>query len=135
MYEVARPLPPVSWIPAEAASVLQERGSVPAGAVVQPLERVGHNRYGGAVPGRGIVLISEAEVGAWQVELSDGTELRPRMAGGVVIVEIPGEARELVVEHGRQATRTLAVVLEVLSVLLVASLVLRPPAFATEEPG
>jgi GT2 family glycosyltransferase len=128
VYRVDAFVPRVAWVPRTAVAALDRRGTVPATAETTTLEDLSGARYRGEVPGNGSILISEAEVGAWQAELPGDRRVNARSVDGIVRIDLPDEAAEVEVRHGRQSRRTLAVSLQLVALLLVVSLLLRPPS-------
>jgi hypothetical protein len=133
VYEVTAFAPRVSWVPLSTVTAIERRGTAPAGGVSEAFERTGTATFEGEVPGRGALLVSETEVGAWQAVLPDGQEIEAEGLRGLVRIDVPEDAGSAVVEHGAQTRRTVAVTIQVLAVLLVLSMMLRPPSFAVER--
>ena len=94
----------------------------------------GGTTFRGDVPGGGAVLVSEAEVSAWTARVGDSADLDARASGGLVRFDLGPDDMKVVVSHGQQGARTLAVTVQVLALLLVISLVLRAPSAPTAVP-
>lgn len=133
VYEVTAFAPRVSWIPLSTVTAIERRGTPPTELGAQAFERTGSAAFHGAVPDRGTLLVSETEVGAWHADLADGRRVEASRLSGLVRLDVPEDADSATVEHGGQARRTAAVTVQVLAVLLVLSIVLRPPSFALER--
>ena len=133
VYEVTAFAPRVSWVPLSTVTVIERRGTPPSQMGAVPYERVGAATYRGPVPDRGTLLVSETEVGAWYAQLGTGRRVEASGLSGLVRIDVPADAETATVTHGAQARRTAAVTLEVLAVLLVLSVMLRPPSFALER--
>ena len=133
VYEVTAFVPRVSWVPLSMVTAIERRGTPPSRIAAEPYERVGAATYQGPVPDRGILLVSETEVGDWYAELDTGRRVEASPLSGLVRIDVPEDASSAEVTHGGQARRTAAVTIEVLAVLLVLSVMLRPPSFALER--
>ncbi len=133
VFEVTSFLPRASWVPQSTVRALQRRGAPPTDAGASGLERVGTSTFRGGVTSAGAIVLSETEADGWHARLADGSEVGASTTAGLVTIDVPADAGKVQVEHGPQSARTLAVTLQVLAVLLVLSLMLRPPSFSLEE--
>lgn len=127
-------LPRATVVPPDVALSVARRGELPSRAEVTPLQPSAATRYEGAAPDGGIVLLAEAADGDWQVT-ADGRRVQGQEQAGLVRFDLPGPAGEVVVRHAGQASRTAAVLLQLLFLFTAVSLMLRPPGFATEGSG
>lgn len=132
VFEVTAFAPRVSWVPQTTVATIQRRGTPPSTIGAQAFERVGSATFRGEVPRRGTLLISETEAAAWHARLGDGRTVDASSLSGLVGIDVPDDAGTVLVEHGGQARRTAAVALQVVALLLVLSVMLRPPSFALE---
>jgi GT2 family glycosyltransferase len=136
--------------PVSVGRVLDVEGSLPRAAVVAdapaadgtgapgdgltPLRPVGPGHYVGRSDAGGTLHLAEPASPGWRVT-ADGRPLRVEQADGLVVVpDVPADAR-VEITHARTAARSLAVAGQLLALLLVVSLVLRPPRFARRPPG
>jgi GT2 family glycosyltransferase len=133
VYEVAAWIPRVAFVPRATVDAIARRGVPPTAFSPEPFERVGTATFRGDVDGRGAILVSETEVGAWHARLADGRDVAASSSAGLVRIDVPADVGVVEVTHGAQARRTLAVTLQLVAVLLVMSVMLRPPSFALEE--
>lgn len=133
VYEVTAFAPRVSWVPLSTITAIERRGTPPVDIGAQAFERTDSATYVGDVPERGALLVSETEVGAWHADLGDGATVDAERLSGLVRIDVPDDAGTVTVEHGAQARRTAGVAAQVFAVLLVLSIVLRPPSFALER--
>lgn len=133
VYEVTAWLPRVAFVPRTTVDAIARRGVPPTTMGADAFDRVGTATFRGEVDGRGAILVSETEVSAWHARLADGREVMATSSAGLVRIDVPADAGVVEVEHGGQSRRSLAVTLQVLAVLLVLSVMLRPPSFALEE--
>ncbi len=85
------------------------------------------------MPGAGAILVSETEVGAWRAILEDGRVVRATSTAGLVSIDVPADAGTVTIQHAAQARRTAALVAQLVALLLVFSIVLRPPSAALQE--
>ncbi len=134
VFEVTSFLPRVAWVSDSAVEAIDERGTPPTDLDLVPLPSAGGTTFRGDVPGGGAVLVSEAEVSAWTARVGDAADLDARASGGLVRFDLGPDDMKVVVSHGHQAARTLAVAAQILAVLLVISLVLRAPSAPTAVP-
>jgi GT2 family glycosyltransferase len=125
---VASALPRASAVPADAVGALADVGRLPDDVVPEPLTVLADGRIVGDVDGGEVVLVNQPA----------GDQLEARVAGRVLqtvdapvtAFEVPEDGGRVVIEPAGQATRTLALTGQLLVVLLVFSLMLRPPGFA-----
>ncbi|MBW3661464.1 MAG: glycosyltransferase family 2 protein [Actinobacteria bacterium] len=132
VYRVTEWLPRVAFVPTAVADSLSRRGELPLGTDPVPFVPLGATRYVGDAPTSGEVLVSEAAAGGWTAR-ADGAALPLRVQSGLVRFGVPVRADVITVEYARQSSRTALVLIELLVFLLVVSLMLRPPRFATGE--
>ncbi|MFP5310298.1 MAG: glycosyltransferase [Actinomycetes bacterium] len=129
VYELTTWVPRAVLVPTDAVDVAARRGELPAGVSAVPLDRVGDDRFEGAAPTGGSVLLAEAEADGWRVR-ADGAVVPGVLADGLLRFDLPGPAEQVVLEHVDRTHRVL-VAIQALLLLLVVSLMLRPPGFAT----
>lgn len=125
---VAGSLPRASVVEAAAAETLRTTGTLPEGAEVARLRVTPDGRASGTVETGGVLLLAELSGDRFEAT-ADGRPL-PQLNGQVTAFEVPDGASRIEVEPAGQAGRTLALTGQVLIVLLVLSLMLRPPGFA-----
>jgi GT2 family glycosyltransferase len=125
---VADALPRAGVVSVEDAEVLTATGSLPADAEVAPLEVTADGRVEGRAPSDGVLLVTELQDGEWSAT-GDGARLTAFDAP-IVAFEVPEAGVSLDVAHVGQGARALALSGQLLALLLVISLALRPPGFA-----
>lgn len=133
VFEISAFAPRVSWVPLSTIVAVERRGAPPSQVEAQAFDRVGSASFRGPTPERGAILVSETEVGAWHARLGDGRAVEAESLSGLVRIDVPEDADTVTVEHGNQARRSGAVAIQVLAVLLMISVMLRPPSFALER--
>jgi GT2 family glycosyltransferase len=107
-------------------------GALPADAPGR-LAPAGPGRYAGNSGPGGTLLLAETAAPEWQVT-ADGRRLPVEAQDGLVAVaEVPADA-ELEISNAADTPRSLAVTGQLLVLLLVVSLALRPPRFARRAP-
>jgi GT2 family glycosyltransferase len=132
LYRVAGALPRAAVVSAATSFEIETRGSLMDEPVVEEIPALLPGRYAGTIEEiGGPVLVAEPDDGQWEAFV-DGRRLdllEPHAAGTVRFspVEAGGEVE---VRHTGGAARNLEVTGQVLAVLLVISLALRPPRFA-----
>ncbi|MFO7960044.1 MAG: glycosyltransferase [Nitriliruptoraceae bacterium] len=122
-------LPVAAVLSAAEVAVLDERGAPPADAQPGQLEPLGGGRYVGEVTTPGAVLLAEATDDRWRLEV-DGSVFAPSGGTAVRFDEVPEGTAEITFTD---TTRTWAVAAQVLLLLLVISLALRPPGIARRQ--
>jgi GT2 family glycosyltransferase len=125
---VSDALPRASIVPADAAEVFAETGALPEGTEVTPLPSADDGRVATRVDEPGVLLLTEPAVAGWTAT-ADGAELSS-VDAPIVAFELPEGDVRLEVVHEGQGARGLALAGQLLAVLLVFSLALRPPGFA-----
>jgi GT2 family glycosyltransferase len=133
VYRVSAFLPRVAWVPLSTVGTLERRGTPPPDVNAVELPLVAGTVHEGDVPGPGAILVSETDVSRWRGRLPDGRVLPARLSSGLVRIDLPEDARHVVVEHHAQSRRTATIWIQVLLTLLLLSLLLRPPGFAVER--
>ncbi|MTV26003.1 glycosyltransferase family 2 protein [Nitriliruptoraceae bacterium ZYF776] len=118
-------LPVVSVVPAEAFEALVARGSVPEGTDPEPLEARADGSFGGTVEGGGVVVVTEVAGAGFEATL-DGRALPP-LEGPTVAFAVPEGGGHLEIQHEATTQRGVALTGQLLLVLLVISILLRPP--------
>jgi GT2 family glycosyltransferase len=107
-------------------------GALPADGVGR-LQPDGAGRYVGTSGSGGTLLLAETAAPEWQVT-ADGRRLPVEEREGLVAVpDVPADAR-IEVSNAGDTPRSLAVTGQLLVLLLVVSLALRPPRFARRAP-
>ncbi len=125
---ITRWLPRAATVSGATAADVAELDTVPEGADVAALERIGPGEFRGEVFTSSAVLVAEVADEGWRAR-SGGELLRP--IPGRELVHIDGVSGDtVVVDHDATAARGLAVTGQILAVLLAISLALRPPSFA-----
>jgi hypothetical protein len=120
-------LPTVAWR-------LAEDGRTDGGFEATPLVRAEPGRYLGTSPVRGTVLVGELDDGMWQARVDGQTlEQIPMPRSGTLAFRPVGPDQAVEVVHTRGDARGLQVAGQVLALLLVVSLALRPPRFARQR--
>ncbi|MGM0618100.1 MAG: glycosyltransferase [Actinomycetota bacterium] len=122
-------LPMAAVLTAAEVAVLDERGAPPADAELDELEPLGGGRYVGEVTAPGAVLLAEAIDDRWRLEV-DGTAFAPSGDTAVRFDEVPAGTAEITFDD---TLRPWAVAVQVLLLLLVISLALRPPGIARRQ--
>ncbi|MFU8840457.1 MAG: glycosyltransferase [Nitriliruptoraceae bacterium] len=127
LHEVVGWLPRVAVVDAAAARALDERGTLPSDAEVVALELGADGRATGTLPVPGSLLLTEVEDPGWTVTV-DGAQAdapvgTPSRADGL-------PAGEVELTHDRRSARLAAVTWQVVLLLGVVSLALRPPGVA-----
>jgi len=126
LHAVSGWVPQAAVLTAAEAAVLDERGTPSPDAELGALEPLGAGRYAGEISAPGAVLLAETADDRWRLEV-DGTVVTPLPGTPVRFDAVPPGAAELAfVSPGR----TWAVGAQVLLLLLVISLALRPPGIA-----
>jgi hypothetical protein len=127
LHEVVGWLPRVAVIDAAASRTLDERGTIPSDAEVVGLDLGPHGSAVGVLPSPGSLLLAEAEDPGWSVTVDgEGVESpvgTPSRADGL-------PAGEVALVHDGRSGRLAAVAWQVVLLLGVVSLALRPPGFA-----
>ncbi|CAN5886295.1 glycosyltransferase [soil metagenome] len=124
---VAGALPRASTVPADAVPALASGGQLPAGVDPEPLSVLADGRIVGDVDGGEVVLVAQPP-GDDLVAAVGGRPLAA-VDAPVTAFAVPDGGRLEIVPAG-QGARALALTGQLLVVLLVVSLMLRPPGFA-----
>jgi hypothetical protein len=125
---VAGALPRASVVPADAVAALTSSGRLPVDVEPVPLSVLPDGRIVGDVDGGEVVLVNQPP----------GDDLEGRVAGRplasvdapVTAFAVPEDGGRLEIAPAGQGARALALTGQLLVVLLVVSLMLRPPGFA-----
>ncbi len=126
-----------SWLPRAAAvtpstlSVLEDRGALPPDAEVEALEALGNGRASGVLGQDGAVLLAEVADDEWELS-SDGERVESASGSPVTFPEVP--AGQLELQHTGEAARQLGLTVQLVLVLLILSLALRPPGMTRRPP-
>jgi GT2 family glycosyltransferase len=128
LYRVGQDLPPVAVVSADDVAHLRERGVLPEDAAPQELRRNDQGVWIGRARQDGSVVIADAQDPGW-VASAAGRSL-PRAAGEPTVLDGVASDTTVQVEHDGRQARRLAVTGQVLALLVVISLALRPPGFA-----
>lgn len=131
VYRLSNHAPPVGATQPEVVSRILATGSLPAGVTMTPIEpNAAGTRWVHQVGSEPeVVLVATVETGAWRAT-ADGRDLEAQQADGLLRFDAPPDSRVELLPVG-QTPRTASLVLQVLAVLLVVSVLLRPPASAT----
>lgn len=127
LHEVVGWLPRVAVVDTAAARAIEERGTLPSDAEVLPLELGSEIRAVAEVASAGSVLLTEVEDPGWVVTV-DGEVVGSPVGTPARLDDVP--AGEVVVAHDGRGPRLVAVTWQVLLLLGVVSLALRPPGVA-----
>lgn len=133
LYAVTGFVPRVSFAGPEAISTIRRRGAPAPGTPLIAFDPAGNARWVGTAPRSGSVLVSEVSSPGWRATTADGDVLERQTTAGLVRFDVPTTVASVEVVHDRQAARTAAVVAQLLAVLLVVSIVLRPPGSGLPE--
>jgi len=124
LHAVAGWLPHVAVLSAGDLTAFEERGALPLEAEVGSLEALGNGRASGTLEAEANILVAEAQDDGWQLSV-DGVRVQPAAGSLVTFPGVGPGAVEL--QHTGDTARQLALTVQVLLVLLVVSLALRPP--------
>jgi hypothetical protein len=113
------------------ARALDERGTIPSDAEVVGLELGPDSTATGVLTGGGSLLLAEAEDPGWSVTV-DGEAVAPPVGTPSRVDGL--QAGEITIVHDGRSARLVAVTWQVLLLLGVVSLALRPPGFARRRP-
>jgi GT2 family glycosyltransferase len=123
-------LPRATVVPDAAADGLARRGQIPGDVRRAPLAPTGEG-YAGTVATPGSLLVAEAPDADWQARAGGARlELEDGPSGATMVGPVADSGVDVRVEHAGEVGRRVAVAWQVLAVLLVISLALRPPGFA-----
>jgi len=128
LFRVEQVLPPVSVVATDDVAYLLDRGVLPEGAQPQELRQDDQGIWTGRAGQGGSVVIADAQDPGW-VASGDGSSLSRTTGEPTVLDGVEAHTTVQVRHEGREARR-LAVTGQVLALLLVISLALRPPDFA-----
>jgi len=128
LFRVDQVLPPVSVVATDDVAYLRERGVLPDDAAPQELRRKDQGVWTGRARADGSVVIADAQDPGW-VASGGGRSLSRAVDELTVLDGVEADTTVQVRHEGREARR-LAVTGQVLALLLVVSLALRPPSFA-----
>ncbi len=117
-------LPQAAVLSPTAAGAIADRGALPSDEEVAALEVLGNGRATGTLAEERTVLLAEAEDAGWELWV-EGQRLQPEPGSPVVFTEVP--AGEVELRHTGETVRGLTLTAQVLLLLLVISLALRPP--------
>jgi hypothetical protein len=117
-------LPKAAVIAASDLPGLDERGALSVDAEVGALRRHGPGDYRGSVAAPGAVLLAAVADDNWLLSV-DGQEIRPASGTPVRFTDVPAGAATL--HHDGGTGRTIVLTVQLVVVLLVLSLALRPP--------
>ncbi|MEX2549142.1 MAG: glycosyltransferase family 2 protein [Nitriliruptoraceae bacterium] len=117
-------LPKAAVVAASDLTVLDQRGALPADTEVGALTRRAPGEYRGSVAAPGAVLLAAVSDDDWLLSV-DGEEIRPEAGTPVRFTDVP--AGDATLHHDGGTARTIALTTQLLLVLLVFSLALRPP--------
>jgi hypothetical protein len=123
----------VAFVPRATVDAIARRGVPPTAIGAEPFDRVGTATFRGDVDGRGAILVSETEVGAWHARLADGRDVMASSSAGLVRIDVPADAVSSRWNTGHRPGARWLSPCSLLAVLLVLSVMLRPPSFALEE--
>jgi hypothetical protein len=132
LYRVVGALPRAAIVTPRSASEFDERGALVDDPVVEEIQAVRPGRFIGVVDEiHGPIMVAEPDDGLWEAFV-DGRPLGPLdpHAAGTVRFDVVEPGSEVEIRHTGGAARNLEVTGQVLAVLLVISLALRPPRFA-----
>ena len=132
LHAVSGWLPHVAALTEEQLAVLEQRGVLPPDVEVEALSSLGGGRAAGVLPEPGAVLLAEAADDGWVLE-ADGRSISAANGTPVRFLDVP--AGEVEITHTGEGARRLAVGVQVVLLLLVISLALRPPGFARRAVG
>lgn len=130
----------VGWVPRASVVMptmawrLAERGYDDGRIDATSLSRDLPGRYQGLAPGRGAVLLAEVDDGLWQAQ-ADGVllEQMEMVKTGTLAFRPVESGSAVAIEHTGREARGFEVAGQILVVLLVVSLALRPPRFARQR--
>ncbi len=128
LFRVGQVLPPVSVVSSDDVAYLRERGVLPEDATVQELRRNDQGIWIGRARLDGSVVVADAQDPGWVASAGDRT--LSRTSGTPTVLEGVEADTTVEVSHEGREARRLAVTGQVLALLLVISLALRPPSFA-----
>ena len=128
LFRVGQVLPPVSVVSTDDVAHLRERGILPEGAAPQELRRNEQGIWIGPARQDGSVVIADAQDPDWAA--TGGGQSLSRAAGEPLVLDGVETGTTVQVRHDGRDARRLAVTGQVLALLLVISLALRPPSFA-----
>ncbi len=126
LYAVTSWLPRVAAVDPATLTALEDGRGLPADAELTALDTTGNGRAQGSIDDRA-VLLAEAEDDGWELR-ADGRRVDPQPGSPVVFREVP--AGEVELRHTGEGARQLALAVQAVLLLLVFSLVLRPPGIA-----
>lgn len=129
LHEVSGWLPLAAVLTVPEVSVLDARGAPPPEAELHALEPLGGGRSTGEIPAPGSVLLAEAADDRWRLEV-DGTVVTPTPGTPARFDAVPEGDAELTFVS---PSRPWSVGAQVLLLLLVVSLALRPPGVARRQ--
>ncbi len=133
VYRLSNDLPMVGATEPAVVSRILATGALPDDVVVEeiPPQDGGTSwvRRVGSEPE--VILLATVETGAWEAR-ADGRLLEAQQVDGLLRFDAPPDTTVVLTPVG-QGTRTLSLTLQLLAVLLVVSVLLRPPTSATSE--
>ncbi|MEX0832000.1 MAG: glycosyltransferase family 2 protein [Nitriliruptoraceae bacterium] len=134
VYTVSGWVPPGSVVLPAVASKLAAHGRTSGPFDAHPMVREQPGQYVVLSPVRGTVLVAEVDDGEWQAT-SEGEPLEQldMSRSGTLAFRPVGAGQQVEVSHTGRDTRGFQVAGQVLAVLLVVSLALRPPRFARQR--
>ncbi len=130
VYRLVNDAPVVSMVPADRISEVAATASLPPELEATPLQPVSASSWTAAPADTDrVALVGAAENGPWRATV-DGVAVAPTAENGLVWFDVPAGS-DVRVEAGNQSLRTSQLLVELLAVLFMVSILLRPPGSAS----